>query len=58
MTIFSGIHNEDIYLWDYKKETYINKSKGSNSFITCMMVDKNYLFSGGIDGLIDVWNIS
>ena len=58
MTIFSGINNENIYLWDYKKETYINKSKGSNSFITCMIVDKNYLFSGGIDGLIDVWNIS
>ena len=22
-----------------------------------MIVDKNYLFSGGIDGLIDIWKI-
>ena len=59
MTIFSGANDNSIYLWDYIKEKYITKIKGSNSFITCMILDnkKNYLFSGGIDGVIDIWNI-
>ena len=58
MTIFTGTNDHTIYLWDYKKENYITKVYGTNSFITCMIVHQNYLFSGGIDGAIDVWNIS
>ena len=58
MTIFAGTNDNNIYIWDYIKEKYIGLISGSNSFITCMVVFKNYLFSGGIDGLIDVWNIS
>ena len=57
MTIFTGTNDHNIYLWDYKKENYITKVYGTNSFITCMIVHDNYLFSGGIDGVIDVWNI-
>ena len=58
MTIFSGINNRNIYLFDYIKERYINDVKGTNSFITCMVVNKNFLFTGGIDGFIDIWSIS
>ena len=58
MTIFSGANEHQIYLWDYNKEQYITNVKGSNSFITRMIVDANYLFSGGIDGYIDIWSIS
>ena len=59
-TIFSGINDNNIYLWDYDKEKYISNIKGTNSFITCMIVDykKNYLLSGGIDGFIDIWNLA
>ena len=57
MTIFTGTNDHYIYLWDYKKENFISKQYGTNSFITCMIVNENYLFSGGIDGAIDVWNI-
>jgi WD40 repeat protein len=57
MTIFSGMNDNHIYLWDYKKETYIDKSEGNNIYITCMMVDKNFLFSGGTSGFIDIWSI-
>jgi len=59
-TIFSGINDNTIYLWDYDKEKYISKIKGTNSFITCMIVDyrNNFLLSGGIDGLIDVWSLA
>ena len=60
-TIFSGITNEKfIYIWDYNKEKYINKIEGSNSCITCMIVEekKNYLLSGGIDGFVDIWHLS
>ena len=59
MTIFCGIYGNNIYLWDYIKERYITDVRGTNSFITCMIVDNssNYLFSGGIDGYIDVWSI-
>jgi WD40 repeat protein len=57
MTIFTGTNDHFIYLWDYKKENFISKQYGTNSFITCMIVNENYLFSGGIDGAVDVWNI-
>ena len=59
-TIFSGINDKNIYLWDYNKEKYIDKIEGSNSFITCMIVEerKNYLLAGGIDGIIDIWLLS
>ena len=59
-TIFSGINDNNIYLWDYDKEKYMSNIKGTNSFITCMIVDykKNYLLSGGIDGFIDIWNLA
>ena len=69
-TIFSGINiiniekedkenKENIYLWDYDKEKYIEKKKGSNSNITCMIVDykKNYLLTAGDNGVIDIWNL-
>ena len=59
-TIFSGANDYKIYLWDYNKEQYITNVKGSNSIITCMIVNTNYsyLFSGGIDGYIDIWSLS
>ena len=59
-TIFSGINDNKIYLWDYYKEKYINTIESSNSFITCMIVEerKNYLLAGGIDGNIDIWSIT
>ena len=59
-TIFSGINDNTIYLWDYDKEKYISKIKGTNSFITCMIVDyrNNFLLSGGVDGMIDVWSLT
>ena len=57
--IYSGINDNNIYLWDYDKEKYITNVKGTNSFITCMIVDvrNNYLLSGGIDGYIDIWDL-
>ncbi len=57
MTIFSGTNDNNIYLFDYVKERYIGNTGGNNSFITCMIVDKDNLYSGGIDGHIDIWEI-
>ena len=59
-TIFSSINDNKIYLWDYNKEKYLTKKEGSNSFITCMIVEekKNYLLTGGVDGIIDIWYLS
>ena len=50
----------NIYLWDYNKEKLITDIKGSNSVITCLIVEerKNYLLSGGIEGFIDIWHLS
>jgi WD40 repeat protein len=60
--IFSGNNNnKEINLWDYDKEKHIEKiENGSNSFITCMIVDykKNYLLSTGNDGAIDIWDLA
>ena len=56
-TIYSGVDDYYIYLWDYQKGNFIDKIKGNNSSVTCMTFDKNFLISGGIDGYIDIWNI-
>jgi WD40 repeat protein len=56
-TIFSGVNDYYIYLWDYTKGNYKDKIKGNNSSVNCISFDKNFLITSGIDGYIDIWNI-
>ena len=56
-TIFTGVNDYYLYLWDYVKEGYIDKAKGSNSSVTRMIFDKNFLITSGVDGIVDIWNI-
>jgi WD40 repeat protein len=59
-TFMSGVNKEDfIYLWDFEKENFVNKVKGTNENITCMVLDEknNLLFSGGRDDIIDIWQL-
>ena len=56
-TIFTGVNDYYLYLWDYVKEGYIDKAKGNNSSVTRMIFDKNFLITTGVDGIVDIWNI-
>ena len=56
-TIFTGVNDYNLYLWDYVKEGFISTAKGSNSVVTRMIFDKNFLISAGVDGIVDIWNI-
>lgn len=55
--IYSGCEDSYIYLWDFSKGNPLGKIKTSNTSVTCLTFDKNFLISGGIDGTIDIWNI-
>ena len=55
--IYSGSEDSYIYLWEFTKGNPMGKIKSSNSSVTCLTFDKNFLISGGIDGYIDIWNI-
>jgi WD40 repeat protein len=56
-TIFTGVNDYYIYLWDYVKEGFISKERGNNSVVTRMIFDKNFLLTAGVDGIVDIWNI-
>ena len=56
-TIFTGVSDYNLYLWDYVKEGFVSKAKGNNSVVTRMIFDKNFLITGGLDGMVDIWNI-
>ncbi len=56
-TIFTGVSDYNLYLWDYVKEGFVAKAKGNNSVVTRMIFDKNFLITGGLDGMVDIWNI-
>ena len=56
-TIFTGVNDYNLYLWDYVKEGFISTARGSNSVVTRMIFDKNFLISAGVDGIVDIWNI-
>ena len=56
-TIFTGVNEYHLYLWDYVKEGFIDKVKGNNSVVTRMIFDKNFLMTAGVDGIVDIWNI-
>ena len=56
-TIFTGVNDYNLYLWDYVKEGFISTAKGNNSVVTRMIFDKNFLITTGVDGMVDIWNI-
>ena len=56
-TIFTGVNDYYLYLWDYVKEGLISREKGHNSVVTRMIFDKNFLLTTGVDGIVDIWNI-
>jgi len=56
-TIFTGVNDYNLYLWDYVKEGFVAKAKGNNSVVTRMIFDKNFLLTTGLDGIVDIWNI-
>ena len=49
--------NGFLYLWDYTKEGFITKQKTSNSILTRIIFDKNFIITAGVDGIIQIWNI-
>ena len=49
--------NGFLYLWDYTKEGFIAKQKTSNSILTRIIFDKNFIITAGVDGIIQIWNI-
>ena len=55
--IFTGMNYGLILLWDFVKENFVAQYQTKNSMITKLIFDKNFVISGGNDGIIEYWNI-